>query len=228
MSTSEVGAVCGSSARTDLCGGRSAMTVPTAIDQDQRPEVRGQKPARAWGKMRIKIIGYPVSAMLFAFCLPVWAQQTKKIPRLGFLAGGSHAGDALLLNAFWRRMKELGYVEGNNITAEYRFADGMPQRLPNLAAELVRLNVDVIVGPGSGVSAAKKRDQDNPRCHNLCWRSCGVRTGRQSLAPGWKYHRAVRFQPRVRRKKVGTAQGDFPPGFPARRFSGRIAPIRQA
>ncbi len=84
------------------------------------------------------------------------AQQTTKVPRIGFLAGGSRAADSLLLEAFWRRMNELGYIEGKNIAAEYRFAEGAPERLPNFAGELVRLNVDIIVAPGSGARAAKK------------------------------------------------------------------------
>src|SRR5207245_3732378 len=79
-----------------------------------------------------------------------------KTPRIAFLAGGSRSGDALLLETFWRRMKELGYIEGQNISAEYRFAEGALERLPVLANELVRLNVDAIVAPGSGAAAAKK------------------------------------------------------------------------
>jgi putative ABC transport system substrate-binding protein len=59
-------------------------------------------------------------------------------------------------------MKELGYIEGQNIAAEYRFAEGAPERLPNFAAELVRLNVDVIVAPGSGAVAAKKATNTIP------------------------------------------------------------------
>jgi putative tryptophan/tyrosine transport system substrate-binding protein len=90
------------------------------------------------------------------------AQQPKKVPLIGFLAGGSRAADSLLLEAFWRRMNELGYIEGKNIAAEYRFAEGAPERLPNFAEELVRLNVDVIVGPGSGVRVAKNATKAIP------------------------------------------------------------------
>ena len=61
------------------------------------------------------------------------AQEAKR-PLIGFLAGGSRAGDAALLAAFWRRMNELGYIEGRNIAAEYRFADGALERLPEFAA----------------------------------------------------------------------------------------------
>jgi putative ABC transport system substrate-binding protein len=84
------------------------------------------------------------------------AQPPAKVPRIAFLAGGSRAADALLIETFWQRMKELGYVEGKNIVVEYRFAEGAPERLPHLAAELVRLNVDVIVAPASGAVAAKQ------------------------------------------------------------------------
>jgi putative ABC transport system substrate-binding protein len=90
------------------------------------------------------------------------AQQPKKFPRIAFLAGGSRSADSLLLDTFWLRMKELGYVEGKNITAEYRFAEGAPERLANFAAELVRLKVDIIVAPGSGMRAAKKATDTIP------------------------------------------------------------------
>ena len=82
--------------------------------------------------------------------------QSAKVPRIAFLAGGSRSADALLLEAFWQGMKELGYTEGKNITAEYRFADGALERLPHFAAELARLKVRVIVGPSSGAVAARK------------------------------------------------------------------------
>ncbi len=95
-------------------------------------------------------------AALVAAPLSAEAQQAGKLPRIAFLAGGARTADALLIEAFWLRMKELGYVEGKNIVAEYRFAEGAPERLQSFAAELVRLKVDVIVGPGSGARAAKK------------------------------------------------------------------------
>jgi putative ABC transport system substrate-binding protein len=103
-----------------------------------------------------------VCALLFALCTSGQAQQLAKIPRIAFLAGGSRSADSLLLETFWRRMNELGYVEGQNIAAEYRFAEGAPERLPNFAAELVRLKVDSIVAPGSGAVAAKKATDTIP------------------------------------------------------------------
>ena len=103
-----------------------------------------------------------VTLGLLAAPLAAEAQQAGKAPRIALLAGGSRAADALLIEAFWRRMNELGYVEGKNVVAEYRFADGLPERLQTFAAELVRLHVDVIVGPGSGARAAKKATNSIP------------------------------------------------------------------
>src|SRR5215470_8353187 len=77
-----------------------------------------------------------VAALSFAAGLAAEAQQRAKTPRIAFLAGGSRSGDTLLLEMFWRRMKELGYIEGQNISAEYRFAEGAVERLPTLAAEV--------------------------------------------------------------------------------------------
>ena len=99
---------------------------------------------------------------LLAAAVIVEAQQPKKVPRIGFLAGGSRSGDSLLIDTFWQRMKKLGYIAGKNIAVEYRYAEGVPERLPDFAAELVRLNVDIIVGPGSGAVAAKKATNTIP------------------------------------------------------------------
>jgi len=94
----------------------------------------------------------PIAASYASFAQP----QPAKVPRIAFLAGGSRSADALLLEAFWRRMKELGYTEGKNIAAEYRFAEGALDRLPQFAEELAQLNVSVIIGPSSGAIAARK------------------------------------------------------------------------
>jgi putative tryptophan/tyrosine transport system substrate-binding protein len=79
------------------------------------------------------------------------AQQQPKVARIGFLYFGSRQSslDTGRYDAFVRGMRELGYVEGTNVIIEARFADGKPERLPALAAELVRLKVDVIVGSGT-------------------------------------------------------------------------------
>jgi putative tryptophan/tyrosine transport system substrate-binding protein len=76
------------------------------------------------------------------------AQQPAKVPRIGFLTTPSPTAAAYYLEAFREGLRELGYVEGKTIAIEYRFAEGRPERLPALAAELVRLKVDVIVTGG--------------------------------------------------------------------------------
>ena len=76
------------------------------------------------------------------------AQQTGKIFRIGFLDGSTASGSAVLLEAFRQEMSKLGWIEGKNITIEYRFAEQKPERLPELAADLVRLKVDLIVVTG--------------------------------------------------------------------------------
>jgi putative ABC transport system substrate-binding protein len=111
----------------------------------------------------LRSTGVVTVALTFAlFGTTAEAQQPKKVPRIAILAGGSRSGDSLLIETFWQRMQTLGYIEGKNITAEYRFAEGVPERLANLAAELVRLNVEVIVGPSSGAVAAKNATKSIP------------------------------------------------------------------
>ena len=84
------------------------------------------------------------------------AQQTGKVARIGFLDASTASGSAVLVEAFRQELSKLGWVEGKNITIEYRFADQKPERLPELAADLVRLKVDVIVvGAGTPALAAK-------------------------------------------------------------------------
>src|SRR5215467_7201257 len=84
------------------------------------------------------------------------AQQAKKIPRIGFLFGSSPAANADRIEAFRQRLGELGYVEGKNIVIEHRGAGGRVERLPELATELVRLKVDVIVTAGPLPTRAAK------------------------------------------------------------------------
>jgi putative tryptophan/tyrosine transport system substrate-binding protein len=94
--------------------------------------------------------------MLFALCGSVNAQQTGKIPRIGFLDNSTASGIAVLLEAFRQELSKLGWIEGKNIIMEYRFAEQKNERLPELAADLVRLKVDlIVVSGGPGPLAAK-------------------------------------------------------------------------
>jgi len=84
------------------------------------------------------------------------AQQPAKVPRIGYLTGATPDGQSARIEAFRQGLRELGYVEGKNIVIEYRYAELKPDRLPALAAELVRLKVDVIVTGGGGNTRAAK------------------------------------------------------------------------
>src|SRR5215470_4249960 len=92
-----------------------------------------------------KFFGVALRALLFALCLPVQAQQQKKVPRVGWLFSVSASSAADRVEAFRQGLRELGYVEGKNIVIEYRYAESKLDRLPALAAELLRLKIDVIV-----------------------------------------------------------------------------------
>ena len=94
-------------------------------------------------------------AMLFALCAAAHAQPSKKVPRLGFLASGDP--NTARSESIRQALRELGYVEGQNIAIEYRYSQGNRNRAPELAAELVRLKVDIIVvmGGGNWIQAAK-------------------------------------------------------------------------
>jgi putative ABC transport system substrate-binding protein len=83
-------------------------------------------------------------------------QQAAKVPRIGYLGTSSASAVPHVLDAFRQGLRELGYLEGQNIVIEYRWAEGRSERLPGLAAELVRLNVDVIVAPNTQAALAAK------------------------------------------------------------------------
>jgi putative ABC transport system substrate-binding protein len=108
-----------------------------------------------WSVVSKAILCLALCAMLFALCLPAGAQQPKKVPRIGYLAG-SAATESTRAEAIRLALRELGYIEGQNIAFEYRYAEGKLDRQPELAAELVRLKVDIIVVPGTGPARAAK------------------------------------------------------------------------
>src|SRR5947208_3507525 len=85
------------------------------------------------------------------------AQQPKKVPRIGYLGATSASSESLRHEAFRQGLREVGYIEGQNITIEYRYAEGKLDRLPALAAELVALKVDVIVTGGPQATRPAKK-----------------------------------------------------------------------
>jgi putative ABC transport system substrate-binding protein len=110
--------------------------------------------------MTKKIILLYLCSMLLALCFPAEAQQSAKVRRIGVLRADSPPN--LSAETFQQAMRDLGYVEGKNIFIEYRYAEGKVDRLPNLAEELVRLNVDVIWALGPAVSHAKNATKTIP------------------------------------------------------------------
>ena len=106
--------------------------------------------------MKLPIIRLALSAMLLALSFPAEAQQPKKVPRIGYLAASSLSTNAARIEALRQGLRELGYVEGKNIVIEWGSAEGKPDRLPALAAELVRLKVVVIVTGGAASTRAAK------------------------------------------------------------------------
>jgi putative tryptophan/tyrosine transport system substrate-binding protein len=107
--------------------------------------------------MNRKITGLALCFLLLAPCFQVSAQQVTKIPRLGYLTAASRSTIPARIEAFRQGMRELGYVEDNNIVIEWRFGERKEDRLPAIAAELVRLKVDVIV-TGGPISTRRARE----------------------------------------------------------------------
>src|SRR5262245_52736847 len=97
-------------------------------------------------QMKKQLLALSFAAVLSALCLPASAQQPGKVARIGFLDPSTPSGMAVMVDAFRHELGKLGWIEGKNITIEYRFAEQKSERLPELAADLIRLKVDVIVG----------------------------------------------------------------------------------
>ena len=91
------------------------------------------------------------------------AQQPKRVPRIGMLFTGTASSPSARIEAFRKGLRDLGYIEGQNIVLEWRFAEGKLDRLPELAAELVRLKVDIIVtATNPAITAAKNATKTIP------------------------------------------------------------------
>jgi len=95
-------------------------------------------------------------AIVLALCFSVHAQQAGKVFRIGYLESSTASGSAVLAELFRQELSKLGWIEGKNIAIEYRFAEGKNDRLPELAADLVRLKVDLIVATGAPQALAAK------------------------------------------------------------------------
>jgi ABC-type uncharacterized transport system substrate-binding protein len=107
--------------------------------------------------MSKRVFCFALAAVLLALSFPAEAQQTGKIFRIGFLDASNASGMAVLVEAFRQELNKLGWIEGKNITIEYRFAEQTLERLPELARDLVRLKVDLIVVTSGPPALAAKR-----------------------------------------------------------------------
>ena len=154
--------------------------------------------------------------MLFALCGSVHAQQTGKIFRIGFLDESTASGSAVLVKAFRQELSKLGWIEGKNIAIEYRFAEQKHERLPELAADLVRLKVDLIVVSGTPIFVSgQERHHYHPHRDGERWGPRGFRFGCQSGAAGRQCHRDLEFITRTKHQKARDTQGRGPQARPS-------------
>ena len=110
-----------------------------------------------WSRTRTyRVFCLALSGLLLTICFPVQAQQAEKIPQLGFLYASTVPLTGGGLAQIKEGLRELGYIEGQNIAFEYRHAEGKPDQLSLMAAELVRMKVDVILSGGSTATRAAK------------------------------------------------------------------------
>ena len=134
-----------------------------------------------------------IAVLTFGFLvapLAAEAQPPTKVYRLGWLRPDSPAPSEPYppQEAFRRRLREFGYVEGQNLVIESRYAEGREERLPELAAELVRLKVDVIVGPGTAAIVAA---QHATRAIPIVMTAPTIRLGKGS-SPAWRIRGGTR------------------------------------
>jgi putative ABC transport system substrate-binding protein len=122
------------------------------MKRGKKSEARGEKK-----NMRKRITLWPLATLFLANVSFADAQQTGKVPHIGYLDQSTTSGSAVLVEAFPQEMRKLGRIEGKNIAIEYRFTEQKPERLPELAAELVRLKVDLIVTSGGTTPLAAKK-----------------------------------------------------------------------
>jgi putative ABC transport system substrate-binding protein len=133
---------------------KSSIRFPVSSSDNRKAKIQNLK----WG-------GIVAPVVTFTMCGAVaQAQQPKKVARIGYLSSGDPAGDSAGSEGIRLALRERGYIEGQNIATEYRYAAGKRDRVPELAAELVRLKVDIIVVAGGlrTIQAAKNATKTIP------------------------------------------------------------------
>ena len=158
--------------------------------------------------MPAKIFLLALAALVLLNTQLAEAQQPKKVPRIGYLSSFDATSDSTRFEAIRLALSERGYIEGQNIAIEYRYAEGKLDRFPELAAELVRLKVDIIVGAGGDrvIRAAKNATKTIPIVMMGRGRSCRGRPCGKPC-PSWRQrHRPYKSFQRTRREAAGAAQ----------------------
>jgi hypothetical protein len=117
--------------------------------REQKSDVRDRK--AGWTAMTKKIIFLALCSLLLAPCSSVEAQQPKKVRRIGYLTTNDSALESSRAEAIRLALRDLDYIEGQNIAIEYPYMQGKVDRAPELAAELVRLKVDIILVAGGDI-----------------------------------------------------------------------------
>ncbi len=147
-----------------------------------------------------RIFAFALGSLVLTTFHLAHAQQPTKIARIGYLNPGDPVSRAYRTEAFRQGLKELGYVEEKNIIIEYRFAEARPERLPELARDLVRLKVDIIfAGGGPATKAAKNATQMIPIVTSS-QDPVGQGFVASLAATGWKHYRTDQPYLRAGRK----------------------------
>jgi putative tryptophan/tyrosine transport system substrate-binding protein len=148
------------------------------------------------------------TVLLLALTIPAQAQQLKKVPRVGVLFIGSR--NQPHLQSFQQGLRDLGYVERKNIALEYRYAEGNPDRLGALAADLVRLPVDVIVTTTDQDARASSQATPTIPIVLITGDPVGSRLAATLAKPGGNVRGLTVLPSGFDREAVGAAQGDYP------------------
>ena len=200
----------------------SGLTFPRGpyrvIDSRERAAEGNRK--RGTKLVRKKGIGFSVTTVLLALCLPAVAQQPTKVPRIGFLIASTPSHYMTRIETFRQAMRELGYVEGKNINIEYRYGEGKEERFREIAAEFVSLKVDVFV-TAANARAAKNATKTIP----IVFAAIGdpVASGIvDSLArPGGNLTGLSVFAPELTGKRLGGCTQNHSGGFPVESVKSR-------
>jgi putative ABC transport system substrate-binding protein len=152
-----------------------------------------------------------LGSLLLAPCYRVQAQQPAIIPRIGILGASSASSESARVEAFRRRLRELGYIEGESLVIEYRSAEGKLDRLPDLTAELVQLKVDVIVATsGTATLAAKKAGVTIPIVFGVANDPVGQKLVSSLARPGGNITGLSLMNPDLNGKRLELLKEAFP------------------